>query len=300
MVHPKTRARVLAVVESLDYHPNRLARSLIHGRTGIVAVVVPDIHNPAFSDILAGVERAGQARGTLILVGSTGEDIAREAKLVEQFLAQRADGVILVAPRSPSRMLATWVRRAHGVVLINREAPGICDSVCVNQKQGAKDAVRYLMERGVRRVAYLAGPSHSYANRHRLEAVREVTQQHAILLDVWNVGQIPSADRAKRWAISPHVLDQVDAVLAYNDVMAMGVLQALADSGRRVPETIKVCGFDDLFWSAMTVPPLTTVRQPFDELGRQAYNLWEYRRDHPEKSRRRVRLPAELVVRGST
>lgn len=300
MVHPQTRARVLAVVESLDYHPNHLARSLIHGRTGIVAVVVPDIHNPAFSDILAGIERAGQARGTLILVGSTGEDIAREAELVEQFLAQRADGVILVAPRSPARMLAAWARRAHAVVLINREAPGICDSVCVNQKQGAKDAVGHLIERGVRRLAYLAGPAHSQANRQRWEAVREMAQQHAIDLHVWNLSRIPSADRAKRWAKSSRGLEWVDAVLAYNDVMAMGVLQALAELGHRVPEAMKVCGFDDLFWSAMTVPPLTTVRQPFEELGRQAYHLWESRRDHPEKSWRRVRLPAELVVRGST
>ena len=286
LVKEATRQRVLDVVRGLGYQPNRAARSLITGRTGNLGIVVPDLENPFYPAVLRGVQtRAGEA-GTSVFFCDSREDPETEAELVRTMAAQ-VDGVVLCST-TLSDELITELAALTPLVLINRTVPGV-SSVLMDSGSGMDQIVTHLESLGHREYVYLGGPALSWSHNRRLRGLRG----RAPMLGPFEpnfTGGLAAAEQALKTGAT--------AFIAYNDLMALGVLSYLAAHDIKVPQQISVTGFDDILYAAMCSPALTTVAMPTEEAGKVAVDLLADRLDGGAAERRE--LPTKLVIRAST
>ncbi|WP_250031334.1 LacI family DNA-binding transcriptional regulator [Paractinoplanes maris] len=293
VVRPATRQRVREVAASLGYHPNRAARGLITGRTGNFGLLVPDLANPFFPSIVKGVQGRAHEADHAVFLADTDEDPAAEAGLVRK-LAKQVDGIVLCSPRMAEPELRALAGEVP-TVLVYRRVPGV-PSVTAEFLDGMRQAVSHLTALGHRRIAYVAGPRTSWANRERVRSLRAVTRRSEVeLTEMGNVipqfpGGVSVADRV--------LAAGVTAVIAYNDLVALGLLHRFAARGVAVPDDISVLGFDDIPLAEMVHPALTTVALPKEEAGQAGVDLLLHLLDRRTAVRRE--LPTQLMVRGST
>src|SRR5690349_14580530 len=217
MVNPETRSRVLATAESMGYRPNRAARALITGRTGNVGLIVADIANPYFPPMIKAAESQARQRDYHLFVADTDEDPVVEEELV-QALAKQVDGVLLCSPRM-SNGLIDRMRRDVPLVVINRVVAGL-PTVVMDVGQGARQAIEHLARLGHRDIALLAGPRGSWTNREIRRAAGAVARAGGVRLTVLGPHQ-PTERAGAAAAVAVRRLG-VSAVLAYNDLMAIG------------------------------------------------------------------------------
>ncbi len=268
-VRPETRERVLAAMRELDYRPNSVARALVTGRSRMLGVVSFDtiLYGPAST--LMGIERAAHAAGYFIIVASLKAlTEASVAEAVDRLVLHGVEGVLVIAPYDDGvRALESVSAQVPLVAVEAGPAHGV-PVVSVDQFEGARLATQHLLELGHETVWHIAGPSDFLEARHRLGGWRATLEGEgapvpAPLLGDWSarsgytLGQRLGADPA------------VTAIFVANDQMALGVLLALREAQREVPESVSVVGFDDVPEAAYYIPPLTTVRQDFDEVGGQ-------------------------------
>lgn len=293
LVRETTRRRVLDVADAMGYQPNRAARSLITGRTGNLGIVVPDLQNPFYPGVLSGVQARAREVGCSVFFSDSGEDPAAEETLVRG-MAGQVDGLILCAPFASDDHLAQ-LASVRPTVLLNRVLPGV-GSVLMDSSAGMAEAVAHLAGLGHRECAYLSGPAGAWSNRRRLRGLLPAAREHGVAVrhlgpfDPNFPGGVRAADQALACGAT--------AVVAFNDLMALGVLSRLADLGVAVPEQVSVVGFDDILYAAMCAPPLTTVALPMEAGGRAAVDLLLERLGGAEPSTRT--LPTALRVRAST
>ncbi|MGW4214196.1 LacI family DNA-binding transcriptional regulator [Lentzea sp. NPDC004789] len=286
LVKETTRQRVLDVVAGLGYQPNRAARSLITGRTGNLGIVVPDLENPFYPAVLRGVQtRAGEASASVFFCDSR-EDPQTEAELVRAMAAQ-VDGVVLCSPLQSDDVIAELAELTP-LVLINRTVPGV-SSVLMDSASGMDQVVAHLESLGHKEYVYLGGPALSWSHNRRLQGLRN----RAPVLGPFEpnfAGGLAAAQQALKTGAT--------AFIAYNDLMALGVLSYLAAHEIKVPQQISVTGFDDILYAAMCSPSLTTVAMPTEEAGEVAVDLLIARLDGAQPESRE--LPTKLVFRAST
>jgi LacI family transcriptional regulator len=286
-VAPETRVRVEAAIRDLGFVPNRAARGLITGRTGNVAVIVPDITNPHFGSLVRSVERAARQGDLQVLLVDTGEHPDEEVRAAES-LSREVDGFIVVAPRRLHRSLGAL--GSTPAVFVNRPVPEHA-SILLRTAPAVTDALAHLSGLGHTRLAYLGGPSGSWAAGERRSAVRHSGRTSAMEVLEFTVGE-PTFE-AMADLVPEVVASGVSAVLAFNDQMALGVVAGLRLRGMSVPRDISVVGIDDVPMASMVDPPLTTISLPTAEVGAVALALLG------EGSAERE-LFGELVVRHST
>jgi LacI family transcriptional regulator len=268
LVNPETRSRVLATAESMGYRPNRAARALITGRTGNVGLIVADIANPYFPPMIKAAESQARQRDYHVFVADTDEDPLVEEELV-QAMAKQVDGVLLCSPRMANSAIERLAREVP-LVVVNRAVADL-PAVVMDVAQGAGDAIAHLVGYGHRDLLYLAGPRGSWTNREIRRAALAGARAAGARIDV--VGPNPPT-RDGGQALARRVRDSgVTAVLAYNDLMAIGLLEGLHDLGVAVPEEISVVGIDDTILSTLVKPRLTTVATPTVAAGRAAVDM---------------------------
>ena len=296
LVSPVTRERVRDTAASLGYHPNRAARGLITGRTGNLGLLVPDLTNPFFPSVVKGMQARAHEADYAVFLADTDEDPAAEVGLVRK-LSKQVDGIVLCSPRMSDEDLRALAEDTP-LVLVNRRI-GRVPSVSVAFVDGMRQAVHHLVALGHRRIAYVAGPRTSWANRERLRALRAVAgPAGAELIEIGHVlpqfeGGVAAADQV--------LAASVTAVIAFNDLVALGLLNRFAARGVAVPGELSVLGFDDIALSAMVHPSLTTVAQPKEQAGRAGVDLLLQLLEPPGRPGAvRRELPTHLVVRGST
>ena len=296
LVRASTRDRVLAVAEELGYQPNRAARGLVTGRTGNIGVVVPDVANPFFSAVLKGAHARAREAQQVVFLADAAEDPRVEAELVAA-MGKQVDGIVLCS----SRMSDEELERSAGttpMVLVNRCRPGR-PSVLLDAADGMRQAVEHLAALGHRRVVHLRGPELSWSAGERLRGLRAAAP--ACGVEVVELGPFPPTFEAGVPAADLVLASGATAVLAYNDLMALGVLNRLAVRGVVMPAEMSVVGFDGTQVSAMTTPALTTVATPTETAGRAAVELLLDLLAHPGQHSDVVRtLPSQLVVRSTT
>ena len=286
-VAPDTRLRVEAAIRDLGFVPNRAARGLITGRTGNVAVIVPDITNPHFASLVRSVERAARQSDLQVLLVDTGEHPDEEVRAAES-LSREVDGFIVVSPRRLHRSLGAL--GSIPAVFVNRPVPEHA-SILLRTAPAVTDALAHLSGLGHTHLAYLGGPTGSWAAGERRNAVRH--SGRATGFDVLELDVGEPTFEATAVAVPDIVASGVSAVLAFNDQMALGVIAGLRTLGLSVPEDISVVGFDDVPMAAMVAPPLTTISLPTAEVGAVALPML----GEGPASRE---LFGELVVRHST
>jgi LacI family transcriptional regulator len=298
-VRSSTALRVQAAVEKLGYRPDFAARALKGRSSRTIALMIADFSNPFYSECAEAVEEVARARGYAVLLCASDEQAEVEHERIELLGRRRIDGLLLVPASASPRAREGGRRFPFPVVALDRPLPGqATDAVLVRNRAGAAEATRHLIDHDHRRIAFLGAGSHLYTTRMRAEGYRATMR--AARLDPRVVTGVPSAMEAKAAVLA--LLGEEDpptAFLAMNNLIVVGVLQALAERGKSVPGDIAMAGFDDFALAALLRPRLTVVRHSAAELGRAAAMLLFDRIQTPELPPRRVLLPAELMVRES-
>jgi len=300
-VSEATRQRVLSTIEEMGYRPSGLARSLATKRTGTIGLVVPDIANPFFAGIAKGVEQVAYAERYNVFLGNTSEDWERELAMLQSLEEKRVDGLILCSSRLPDESLRETLRWHPTTVLVNRQFQGF-SSVLMDDQAGAMMLVEHLLNSGRQRIGVLAGPLRSTSGQKRLHGYRSALQKAGrTWRDGWVKYCAPSVAGgldAASTLLTSH--PEFDALLSYNDLVAVGALQAAADLGQVVPDDIAITGFDDIPLSALVTPSLTTCRVPVQDIGTQAMRLLLDRVGGCAHGCEEMMLKPELVIRSST
>ena len=294
LVNPETRSRVLAAADAMGYRPNRAARALITGRTGNIGLIVADIANPFFPPMIKAAESQARQRDYHVFVADSNEDPLAEEELV-QALAKQVDGIVLCSPRMANTSIE---QLAHEVplVLVNRLVTGL-PAVVMDVAQGARAAIEHLAGLGHRDVVLLSGPRSSWTNREIRRAAGSTARACAVSLTILGPnapteqGGIAATEAVRRSGAS--------AVLAYNDLMAIGLLEGLHTRGVDAPGEISVVGIDDIALSRLVRPKLTTVATPTAGAGRAAVDMLLQHGDD-RRTNAQVTLQTTLVIRDST
>jgi LacI family transcriptional regulator len=306
-VSPETRKRVLDAAESLDFVPNALARGLLKSRAPIVGVMVHDVTDPYFSEIVRGVEDAAEQSGYLVIICSSDRDPEREESYVRLLRAMRAAAVIFAGSGIHDAVLEAALSRhatameRYGAAIVHLSpsfrGPGL---VGFDNVGGMAALVGALVARGHRRIGYLSGPEWLYVSSERERGYRDALAAAGIEADPRLIvpttfdspGGADGVDRLL--AADP----DVTAVACANDLLALGALDRLAELGISIPDEMSVTGFDDIPGASRTSPALSTLRVPMRELGRAGF---EFAKAILDGGRPPVRqLPFEVVMRGST
>ena len=296
LVRPQTRERVLEVAADLGYTPNRAARGLITGRTGNLGLIVPDIANPFFPALVKAAQERARARDYSVFLADTEEDPDAEAQLIRA-MAKQVDGVIACSSRMTESRLRE-VAALTSLVLVNRRSPGV-PSVSMDMAGGLEQAVDHLYALGHRHCAYLAGPRQSWSNRQRQKALRAAAER--LGMEATELGPFEPSYEGGQRAADQALAEEPTAILAFNDLMALGVLARLADRGVHVPRDVSVVGFDDIQMAVIASPPLTTVSAPTAAAGRAAVDLLLGPGAGRSGDGRQAReIKTELRIRGST
>jgi LacI family transcriptional regulator len=295
-VSAESAARVHAAAEQLGYRANPLARALQSGRTGAIGLIVSDVTNPVHFGIIRGVEEAAAGAGYTMLLADAQESEANERTAVERLLPG-VDGVVLASSRISDRAIRA-IAKQRPLVVLNRIVPG---SRCVvaDTEAGVRSALAHLHGLGHHAVAYVAGPEASWADGRRWRALLDVGPEFG--LKVVRIGS-PAPTVPGGLAATEEVLrGRPTAVVAYNDLLAIGLLRGFTEAGVQVPAQTSVIGFDNIFGSDFCTPPLTTVAAPLRAIGAEAFlELHRQIRREPLRAHPVLTLPTQLVVRAST
>ncbi|MBU2668360.1 LacI family transcriptional regulator [Actinoplanes bogorensis] len=294
LVNPNTRSRVLACAEQLGYRPNRAARALITGRTFNIGLIVADIANPFFPPLIKAAESQARKHDHHIFVADTNEDAAVEEEVVRA-LAKQVDGVLLVSPRM-SNALIEQLSREVPLVVVNRQIAGI-PAVVMDVARGARIAVEHLTNLGHRSVALLSGPRGSWTSREIRRSATATAKAAGAELTI--IGPNPPTEVGGLTVAEEVLRAGATAVLAYNDLMAIGLIEGLLAAGARVPQDVSVVGIDDIMLSRLTRPKLTTVATPTAAAGRAAVDMLLAHGDD-RRTTAQIHLQTELVIRDST
>lgn len=303
-VSPATVERVTAAIEKLGFVRNDAARQLRAGHSHTVGLVVLDTRNPFFTDLAHGAQDRALDAGYTVLLGGSDESREREASLLDLFEEQRVAGLLISPVRTDLTRL--WKLREAGtpVVLVDRgSSDRSFSSVSVDDVEGGRIAARHLLEIGRRRIAFIGGPLAIEQVSQRLEGAQSIIAQHAGATLTVHPTEALTVMEGRRVAaeiaqLSPH--ERPDAIFAANDLLAMGVIQALVMTrSLRVPEDIALIGYDDIDFASATVVPLSSVRQPAAEIGATALELLLREADGQGEPQQIVFQP-RLVARDST
>ena len=299
----ETQRRVLASVQELGYVRNAVARQLRAGTSQTIGMVVPEGSNPFYSAIARAVEDAALESGGSVLVGNSGHDLEREARYLSLFEEQRVRGVLIAPVADPTATIRSLQQRGVTAVLVGRMAhPDTCSSVSIDNVAGGYLAVRHLLARGRRRIAFV-GPTGMPGVRERLEGARSAVQEAegATLEIIDEPGVDVDAGRRTAEALLHRRPEHLpEGLFCANDLLATGVLHTLFTSRRvRIPEDVAIVGYDDIDFASSTIVPLTSVRQPTQLIGRTAVELLEADLNGPDQPHRHVLFPPVLIERDS-
>jgi LacI family transcriptional regulator len=303
LVAEPTRRRVLAAIKELGYVRNDSARQLRAGRSRTVAIVVLDVANPFFTDVVRGAEAAVEAAGAVVVVCNSGEDAERERRHLDLLEEQRVQGVLItpVDGRRDGR-IEDLVRRGTPVVLVDRSS-GQRDrcSVAVDDILGGRLAGEHLRDQGHERVAFVGGPMAIQQVADRRSGFESAVDGCAVSVVV-TPNLTVAAGRQAGAEIADHpAAKRPTAVFCANDLLALGVLQEMTLRGLRVPRDVAIVGYDDIDFAAAAAVPLSSVRQPREQLGRTAAELLLEEANSPGRhEHRHVIFQPDLVVRESS
>jgi DNA-binding LacI/PurR family transcriptional regulator len=318
-MRPETRLRVEEAMQELGYQPNQIARRLKTGQSPILGLMAPSVANPFWGSFAQHAEEAARELGYQVLLGNTGRDPGIEERYAASLWAHGVRGIVFGSSPLTLDHLARLVARGLRLVMFDRrvesdEDPAFAaaiDSVSVDNVAAAKRATDHLLALGHRRIGFLSGPLRTSSRLHRFEGYREALAAAGQPLDpalVWDApagpgfGDVEGAELGRQGCRALlRLADPPTAILTINDMYALGAYAGARDVGVVIPDALSIVGFDDIFFAPLASPPLTTVRQPLQEMLGLAVplliNRVEGRADGPAEH---VTLDAELIVRAST
>ncbi len=302
-VSEQTSQRVWRAIEALNYKPNQLARSLTTGRSRTIGLVLPDITNPFFPAVARGVEDAANVNGYTVILCNTDADPEQEKAYVTALREKRVDGFVFTVSGPDASTILGLIEADIPVVVIDRCVEGASvDSVLIYNEQWAYEATMHLIGLGHRAIAYINGPDDLTTSKERYAGYRKALADAGVSFNPALVRtgdfRYPSGHARMRELLASG--QEVTAVFAANDMMAIGAMRAIQEWGLRVPEDIAVVGFDDILLASLIKPSLTTISQPAYHMGALAVEMLLERIGGAQGGEARTKIcHARLVVRES-
>jgi DNA-binding LacI/PurR family transcriptional regulator len=299
-VSDEKRHAVTRAAAEIGYRPNAVARSLVRSRSFVIGVMVSDLHNPYFTEVIDGIEAAARASGYHSLFNSGERTAVGEAEAIDTLLQLRTDGVVMAGPVLATRKIAHVAASVPVVVVARHSRSPAHDSITNDDRMGARLAVDHLVGLGHRHIAHVDGGTGAGAAQ-RLAGFLEAMARHGLTT---SAVVVPGSftEEGGREGVTALLEERgpVTAVFVGNDLAAVGALDALDHHGLQVPEDVSLVGYDNIALAALGHINLTTIDQPRREMGVTAVQLLLERRDEDRRKARHLVVPPSLVVRGST
>ncbi|MBN2394789.1 MAG: LacI family DNA-binding transcriptional regulator [Anaerolineae bacterium] len=301
-ISPETRAQILRLAEEMNYRPSSIARGLATQHTGTLGLIVPDVANPFFAEVALGAEHEAYAAGYNVFLCNTNEDPQREIAVLRSLEEKRVDGVILCSSRVDDDTLREALGHHASVVLVNRRLNGDdFGCVIIDDEKGGHDITRHLLNTEHRAIGFLSGPPASRSGQKRMAGYCAAMAEAGIACDPeWMRPCSPSVEGGHEVAkalLNDH--PEITALFCYNDLVAIGALQASQDLELAIPDALAIVGFDDIPLAALVTPPLTTCRVSRYEMGAQAMDMLLERVKGCTTECQQVLIQPELVIRAS-
>jgi LacI family transcriptional regulator len=303
VVSEETREKVMRAIEGCNYYPNAHARSLASGRSSTLGLLISDISNPFFPELVKSIETVAFEKGYEVILANTDYNEERTLNNVRRFIERKVAGVALMTSELDKGLIEELARCHVPVVFLDIGSPGVCMSnIVVDYETGIGEAISHLVWLGHRSFAYIGGPNRLRSAAKRLEAFRDSIAYH---LPESQPAQIYESDFRFEGgrSIAREILGSAQlptAIVVANDMMALGVIQELHERGLHVPDDISIVGFDDIAFASLCHPPLSTVRLPRTELGCKAVEALMATIEHPERQGVEINIPTYFVLRDST
>ena len=303
LVDTETAEKVWAAISELEYYPNGQARSLVSGRTRLLGLIVSDITNPFFPEVIKGFEDVAAEQGFDILIGSTDYDPVKMARCVRRMLERRVDGVAIMTSEMDHHLVDQLARRNVPMVFLDVAQPreGTA-TIVIDYEHGITEAVTHLAALGHRNIGFVSGPPHLWSVQLRRSAFLEALRNHGMhaedrFLIEGNHKVDGGLDAMTQLLRLPQ---RPTAVVASNDLTAIGMIRGIHRAGLTVPGDFSVVGFDDVWLAQFTDPPLTTVRLSRTKLGHLAFQALVPNKPETVPLERLARVDTKLVIRETT
>jgi len=308
-VNPRTRKNILRIIKQKEYFPNPYARALITQKTNLIGLLIPDISNFFFADVIRGIQTIADEHNYDLILCTTEGRYQKEQEVLKRLQLRKVDGLVIAAMELTNRkkgkvLLNRLSREGQKIISISPAIEDIlADYIVVDNEKGAYLATRHLIDLGYQKIAHISGPLKIQSAQERLTGYRKALEEANIPFDKNFVVDGEFAFWGGYKAVKELFSRKLPptAIFAANDIMAIGALQALNESGQKVPEDVTLVGFDDMPISSLVKPALSTIRQPRFELGRKSAEilLGRIRNELPEE-KIRITIEPKLVVRDSS
>jgi LacI family transcriptional regulator len=313
----ETRGRVLQVIDQMGYRPNTLARSLVSQRSHTIGVTIPDIVNPFFAEIVLGIQEKAQELGYIALQISTTENLDQERQILNRLEENQVSGVISISSRLPEDELVSLFKRQDAVVMINRSiAHSDCGEITTDNISGIQMGVSHLLNTHRHTIAHICGPSHSWNGRERLDGYKQALSAAGLPIEESLMLAYPPEVNETSHQPYGHVMGaidigeiqtrqlfqarpDVDAIICFNDLLAIGAIRACQTLGIDVPRQVSIVGFDNILMGQLITPPLTTLSISKYGMGAKAAEM-VIQKAEAGVPLEKMTMQYELVVRGST
>src|SRR6185437_2650347 len=276
LIPPETARRIQTIADELGYRASAVARSLVTRKTEAIGVVVTSIADPFNGEVVAGIEEVANQNGYSVILATSQTDPQREMAVVRSFHERRVDGIVVASSRVGALYLPTLAEMQIPIVLLNNQHPSeFVYSVSIDNIDGARQAAKHLIGLGHTAIAYIGDETGLESDVERLKGFQDaMTAAHLEIRPEFILRGDGKSEAAARRAFDLLALeDRPTAIFCYNDMSALGALNAAAQLKVGVPEQLSVVGFDDLFFAGLMQPSLTTLHQPKRDLGRRAMAL---------------------------
>lgn len=304
-VSRETVLKVQASIKALDYKPNRVAQRLrsSNNKTKLLGLIIPDIQNPFFVDVVRGVEDYAYQNNFAVMIGNFGQDEKKEKLYLDIFQSENIDGLIVAPIHGKDKGIVNLVKNDIPVVCIDRGLTEIeVDVVKVDNEFGAFNAIDHLLGQGHRRIAFISGNFKIPTYIERLAGYKKALIKYGVPFDE-SLIFARDTDYKSGFEIANKILElenRPTAIFSGNNLLTLGALEAIHAKEIEIPKSISIIGFDDMPWSISLNPPLTAVRQPGFDMGKKAAEMLYERIMNPAKKKENVILKTELMLRKST
>jgi DNA-binding LacI/PurR family transcriptional regulator len=301
-VSPQTRKKVINASKELNYHPSRLAQSLVLGKTATIGLLVSDIDNPFYPALAKSIEKAASVQGYIVVLCNTEDDPDRTYQYLDRLISQGVDGIIHASIGRDEIHLRLVSEAGIPIVCINRQPRYLhdIDIIASNNLRGAEEIVTHLLSLGHTSIAHLAGPEYASLSRERLEGYRRALENKHIRPDLSHIIPCSFTRESGREGVKKLFQSNVhpSAIFAINDVVALGAMDALYEMGYKIPQDVSIVGFDDIEFARFPSIQLTTCSQNFQDMGQFAFERLSDAINNSENHKPETRLlETKMIIR---
>lgn len=299
-VSDEIKRKVQEVIERNGYTPNAHARTLAMQRNLTFGLILSDLSNPFFPELVKSIQECANQKGYEITLANTNYDAGRTVASVQRMLEQRVSGVAVMTSEMDAALAERLAARQIAVVFLDVGQVGpYVSNIAVNYEKGIRAGVEHLLELGHRRIAYISGPQRLKSAQRRLLAYTKTMKKYESEPFIYE-GDFKATGGQQAVDAMLQQKQRPTAIVAANDLMAMGAMRELRKAGLHVPEDVSVVGFDDILFAELADPPLTTVALPREEIGRAAVEALLHTVTSESKEGREYKITPKLIVREST